>query len=895
MSGRRAATFRLAWRLVRKSRGRSALIALLVAIPVMAGTFAATTIRTAHLSPTEAADRQLGRADAIVAVAGGTRPLVGAYDVGRGNTGDTVSNIPARRGNAYRTDWLDALPAGSRITPDAWKRTVRVTVGNRTEDTQGVALDLHDAMTVGIYDVRVGRVPANGDEIALTRSLAKQLMVRVGQSIDLDERQLRVVAIVENPNGLDEQSAVGSAAAMGGLAGHANSNQNAPVGGNWYSGTGYWLVDTPDVAPDLHNKLLRQGVVYETRDEWAHPAPTFLGYSRQIDGQVLIVLGTVAGFGLLEVLLLAGAAFAVGTRRQTRELGLLAAVGDDDTDIRRSVLAQGALLGVGGALIGIAVGAAAVELLRGVLEQAAGKRFGALDVAAPDLISVAVLGVVAGLLAAIVPARAAAARAVLDNLRDRYRADGQRAPLPRWSLVAFVVGVTLTVVSAIAWHGRSGDLHTEYVGTGSPSAVVRGLVTLLRHNTWPAALWFGAALTLAGLVRACPAIVSRLGQLSRQLPLSPRLALRDAGRHRHRTAPAVAAVMTVVAGAVLVLFVVSSSDLRDKHEFRPAMPVGLINVAAMDDPGAGTHQSLDDAATRMETLIGGGHHVVIDEAHRPGGAFLVVQDPGCTDAATDDLAACQYHQVAVASASAIDLIVGRPVPAARRALASGGAVLLDPSLLDGRSVDVTTPGPSQHRTRLSAIVVPGLPSYGGLPQVYVSAETAAQHDWLAGGDQALIKPTTLPSTDLKERARRTLPNDLSVGIQRPYQSRYSVALLAMFGAAAIATLAGTSIAVALAMAESRSDMATFAAVGASPVRRRVHAMGQAATVAGLGTGIGVALGTLVAVATLSGSSLYPTSAPLRWLAAVLFGAPLLAIAVAGLFTRSQVPMTRRIA
>jgi putative ABC transport system permease protein len=140
-----------------------------------------------------------------------------------------------------------------------------------------------------------------------------------------------------------------------------------------------------------------------------------------------------------------------------------------------------------------------------------------------------------------------------------------------------------------------------------------------------------------------------------------------------------------------------------------------------------------------------------------------------------------------------------------------------------------------------------------------------------------------------------LRSDVFISLQRSYHSRYSPVLLAMLGAAAIATLAGTSIAVALAMAESRADMATMAAVGASPGRRRIFAMGQAAMVAGLGTGLGVALGALVALATLGGSDVYPTSLPFRWLAAVLVAAPLLAIGVAGLVTRSRVTLTRRIA
>jgi putative ABC transport system permease protein len=192
-------------------------------------------------------------------------------------------------------------------------------------------------------------------------------------------------------------------------------------------------------------------------------------------------------------------------------------------------------------------------------------------------------------------------------------------------------------------------------------------------------------------------------------------------------------------------------------------------------------------------------------------------------------------------------------------------------------------------------IVRGVPPYGALPQIYVSATTAAAHGWRARGEIALVKPTRVPSIALLDRTQGLLGDNVFVNLQQGYQSHASVVLFAMLGGAAIATLAGTSIAVALAMAESRADMATFAAVGASPARRRVHAMGQAATVSGLGAVLGLGLGGLVALATLGGSQVYPTSAPYRWLAAVLLAAPALAIAVAGAFTRSRVTLTRRIA
>ena len=894
MTGRRAATFRLAWRLTRGSRGRSILIALLVAIPVMAGAFAAVTIRTAHLSPAEAADRQLGRADALVVVPGGPQPLSGDVNVGRGGSrDDTISNIPNVRGNAMRTDWQSALPAGSRITPDAWQRTVRVTADQLTQDVPAVALDLRDPMTHGIYRVRSGRVPVGADEVAVTTGLAHALQVELGSDLDLDGRQLRVVALVENPNRIvSEDSIVASAAALGGLTGHAGSDRTAPVGGDWYGNVGYWLVEVPGTAPDLHNTLLRDGVVYETRDQWEHPGPDLTSTS-QVNGQVLIVLGTVAGFGLLEVLLLAGAAFAVGTRRQTRELGLLAATGGDDTDIRRTVLAQGALLGVGGAVVGICAGVLAVELFRPGLEHIANKRFGALDAAPFDLVAVTVIGVVAGLIAAIVPARAAAARSVLSMLHERYDADGQPARLPRWSLAAVIGGVVLTVVAAFRWHAAAGGLRTTYVTTGSVSAVAHGLATMLHENAWPAVLWLGSALMLAGLVRACPAIVSRLSRLSRPLPLSPRLALRDAGRHRHRTAPAIAAVMTVVAGAVLVLFVASSSDLRNKNEYRPVVPVGVINVVAESSRMAGP--VLAQSAARTAELVGGGRHVEIQQATDPGHGFPAVESSKCKGGLEPDLSVCQDHTIGVAPGSAIDMIVGHHVPAAERALANGGAVVLDSSLATHGTVDIKILPPHPTTVHLPAVVVPGVPSYGAVPQVYVSASTAAAQGWRTHTQVALVQPTHIPSGATMDRAQHALGNGLYIYLERGFKPTYSTVLLAMLGAAAIATLAGTSIAVALAMAESRADMATMAAVGASPGRRRFHAMGQATIVAGLGTALGVALGAIVAVATLTGSDLYPTSTPFRWLAAVLLVAPALAVAVAGLATRSRVPLTRRVA
>jgi putative ABC transport system permease protein len=108
-------------------------------------------------------------------------------------------------------------------------------------------------------------------------------------------------------------------------------------------------------------------------------------------------------------------------------------------------------------------------------------------------------------------------------------------------------------------------------------------------------------------------------------------------------------------------------------------------------------------------------------------------------------------------------------------------------------------------------------------------------------------------------------------------------------------LAGTTVTVALSMAESRADMATLRAVGASGVRRRLYAMGQAGTVGIIGVVLGLLLGSAVGLALQIGSRDYPISVPLGWLAATATVSVGLAVVMAGILTTSRAPLPRRVA
>ena len=71
---------------------------------------------------------------------------------------------------------------------------------------------------------------------------------------------------------------------------------------------------------------------------------------------------------MLETVLLAGPAFAVGARRRRRDLALVAAAGATPAHLRRIVLADGVVLGAVAAAAGVALGVGVAAALQPLIE-----------------------------------------------------------------------------------------------------------------------------------------------------------------------------------------------------------------------------------------------------------------------------------------------------------------------------------------------------------------------------------------------------------------------------------------------------------------------------------------------------------------------------------------------
>ncbi|HSI94053.1 MAG TPA: hypothetical protein VK925_11165, partial [Jiangellaceae bacterium] len=470
---------RIARRTIRRNLGRSLLIATLVGVPVAGATVVDGLYRT-FSSPERDAYRGIADGDAFVEVT----PFESLdehyypHPWGGGWSDDWVRREPAE------FDLPAVLPTGTTLGPaPAMFYGVRVERDGGTIRVEAVSVELDHPLTTHRARLVSGEWPARPDQVLVSRPLADRLELLEGGQL----RSGAVLALHEGPTlevtgiGLDPFLTRGEqifAAPDSPAAEHfAADGAVGELGFVWrHDGGIAYIADFPpgsDVDA-LWRDLVEHGVRVVPRAAFLDPEHylPWESASLYVDSEVLAGIGLVAmviGLGLLEVVLLAGAAFAVGARRQVRDLGLVATSGGTARQVRRIVRAQGLVLGLLGAALGLVVGLVLTVGGKPLWQWISGSLIDEWKFGPLELTVAAAVGLLSGLAAAIVPARGAARLRPVDALAQRFRTTPLEARLPRAGLLLLAAGSVGALLASRIAAGELADYGTrieEAAGTG---------------------------------------------------------------------------------------------------------------------------------------------------------------------------------------------------------------------------------------------------------------------------------------------------------------------------------------------------------------------------------------------------------------------------------------------
>ncbi|MFI7605453.1 FtsX-like permease family protein [Micromonospora sp. NPDC049366] len=894
LAGSWRAALRIARREARRARGRTALVLAMIALPVLALSFLAASYDMAHLTREERIDRRLGAADAVLSWTGGVPVVQDRWGESWYTQGGDLS-APTRPTSTPELEEL--LGPGARAVESPRPTPVTFRVDGHGESMTARDLDLTDPLARGTARLLAGRAPAGPGEIAASRAALRRLHVRLDGTVTVadDSATVRVVGVVEFPDDLGPV-----------VVRHPG---DAPPG---EPAAPTWLAALPGGVPaDLVHRLNERGILVTTRagDDPGTPR-LWPGGDSPTDVDDLGVGLLIGGLGLLEVVLLVGPAFAVGVRRRRRDLALVAVAGGDAAQLRRVVLADGVVLGCLGAVTGVLLGVAAAFAARPLVEQYVnGARYGGYRCWPAALVVIAGVAVLAGVLAALAPAWTAARQDVVAGLAGRRTPARHRG---RW----LALGLTLAVGGAVI----------AALGATRPTPVV---------------ILAGLILGELGLVFCIPTLIGLLARLGRALPLAPRIALRDASRNRAAAAPAISAVMAAVAGSVALGAYLASDQARTAAVHQVTMPPGsvLVTPEGTDRPVPSLRQVTEAARAHLDARAVAPVSTVACGSAQGSAAFCDVSPvppPGatCPWLPSDALSTAQrrlaradprceqrfgdyygsYVQVLIDDGSALPILTGAApadVAAAAATLRAGGVVVTDArQVRDGRvavAVDRSDAVDRPPARTVSVLAGYALPVEIGPDRLVLSPATASRLGLTrAVTSWAIATPDTPDRTRIDAftgALRPAGPVSVTTEPGRP-PDRDAPLLLLLPAAAGLITVGAAGIATGLAAAEGRADLSTLAAVGASPGVRRLLSLCQAGVIAGLGSVLGIVAGLGTATIVLfSTNRQYADSWPVQepyplvvpWTAlGVLALVPLVTMLGAGLFTRSRLPVERRL-
>jgi putative ABC transport system permease protein len=871
--GRWGPPLRIARRTTRRSLGRTMLVAALIGLPVLAATWLGIVLKSASPSGETLANNTIGRADARLDVTQYDKLVVQpGQDMLYGEPPPAPGHDKAVR-TPSTFDPLTMLPPGSKVARQfVDSGTTEIRIPDATTSATLVTGDGANPLTTGTVKLDEGRLPAQPDEVAISPSLAEKLGLSgpTGTMTSTSGTKYTVVGIARL------LSAASTTAVF--ATPDSTLHEVDPTR------TVQYLVDLPDSA-DAHalaETLIDQGAYLLPRATIVDPPPSeYVTTADDIGPYAAMAL--VIGFGVLEIVLLAGTAFAVGARRQTRELGLVMAAGGTPGDVRRIVVLQGLFAGLVGVLGGLAVAGVAVFSAKPVWEAMTDAVFTTWQIPWGTVVATALLGVGAGVAAAVVPAISAGRQAPMAALAARFTVTAKAARIRVAAVVLLGVGLACVFGGSAMIAAALKAARTTQLGMQA-SATPTGPVALVL---------LGITATIAALVWMLPSLVAKLAGVARALPLSGRMALRDASRHRHRTGPATAAIMMAVAGTAAVAFAAANSIAADAANYVATGRHGDAVLRVNQGVPGEVRYTRELVASLGDVLPARKHHELGDvqlpgvKANQYGYVpILAVASPENSEGATG------FALQAVDPAFVARF--GEYGAKAAAALRDGKVVLPDVELKPGQTVAMHNDDDQRYLKNLDAVSFGRPPAVQFLRDTALISQDAARRLGTIRVSELHFELTRDPSKDELAAVARLLGVDDALQVEKGYQDPGRLFLLGILAAATVVTLLGVAISVSLSAAEGRADLATLAAIGAPPRRRRSLAAAQAWVLGQLGCLLGVGVGALYGYTAHAAFGSPHFAVPWAELGGIVVVVPLFAGLLAWLLTRSRLPMVSRI-
>lgn len=676
--------------------------------------------------------------------------------------------------------------------------------------------------------VTEGRAPEASDEIALPASVAKRLDVEVGGTVEVawttwpenaepeyHTTDANVTGLTSDPGG-----------AWTGFGGATLATRDSML--EWTNldpetvGSEGALISAPKNTAAVHAAVAAMlekatadresavPVTVKTRDGAAEAQIEETG-----DGNNFVVAAILgfAAVALIVAALVISNTFQVIVAQRARTLALLRCVGALRGQLRRSVLLEAAILGLGasalGVLLGTGVAQGALSVLRRMQDDMPLPAYVTLT---PSVLLVPVLvGVLVTVLAALVPARAATQVSPVAALRPIDAPDvASRAGKLR-------LGFALTLAV-----GGAGVLAMALLGSvGKPDEAI----------VWLGLGILGGAVSfvgvLVGAVFWVPLMVALVGRLLGKAGPAARLAAANTVRNPRRTA----ATSTALLIGVTLVALMSTGAASARASLAAELDAHYNVDVEVTSASGGVEPLPADVARTVAAVPGIESAVDVPTAEvSMGDAWLTARalTPEVEAVLRDDriAAAARDDRIVVATdvtepdapVTHIDEFTGQPV--------DGGT----PSTLEPVMVDTGRPGYAYLTPATFDTIV------GEVPTTTVWARIASDADAVA----------------VVEAVRNSLADE-SVVIESPislraqYEQLIDTLLAIVVGLLAVAVviaLVGVANTLSLSVIERRRESATLRAIGLTKRRLRLTLATEGMLIAGVGAVLGVILGVL---------------------------------------------------